>query len=110
MAIQNSRWSFPPHDRQWFDLVSENFDILPLFCFRYNKTNVTSHSTWMSYLSTVHSSHANDLMIRFPYLCFFSCHQEEVTLQFGAKSVDKKDVFGKSDPFLVFSKQADDLR
>jgi len=30
--------------------------------------------------------------------------QDEVTLQFGASKLDKKDFFGKSDPFLVFSR------
>ena len=30
--------------------------------------------------------------------------QDEVTLQFTAAKLDKKDFFGKSDPFLTFSR------
>jgi len=30
--------------------------------------------------------------------------QDEVTLQFCASKLDKKDLFGKSDPFLLFSR------
>ncbi|EEC13239.1 copine, putative, partial [Ixodes scapularis] len=37
-----------------------------------------------------------------------SCFQEVVTMQWSAKKLDKKDFWGKSDPFLVFLKSNED--
>ena len=36
--------------------------------------------------------------------------QDVVTLQFNGKKLDKKDFFGKSDPFLVFYRCNEDNR
>lgn len=47
-------------------------------------------------------------------LCYctllFNCLQDVVTLQFNGKKLDKKDFFGKSDPFLVFYRCNEDNR
>ena len=41
-------------------------------------------------------------------LLFFP--QDVVTIQFNGKKLDKKDLFGKSDPFLVFYRCNEDNR
>ena len=43
-------------------------------------------------------------IIKYVMNCPFSCYQDEAMLQFCAMKLDKKDIFGKSDPFLVFSR------
>lgn len=36
------------------------------------------------------------------------CLQDYATMQFGANKLDKKDFFGKSDPFMVFYRSNED--
>ena len=44
------------------------------------------------------------------YLIIVAMFQEEMTLQFDGQKLDKKDFFGKSDPFLVISRSNEDGR
>lgn len=39
---------------------------------------------------------------------FFLCLQDSATMQFCANKLDKKDFFGKSDPFMVFYRSNED--
>ena len=43
-------------------------------------------------------------------LSLLFCPQDVVTIQFNGKKLDKKDLFGKSDPFLVFYRCNEDNR
>ena len=43
----------------------------------------------------------------FYFVCFFAL-QDIVTMQLCANKLDKKDFFGKSDPFLVFYRSNED--
>lgn len=45
------------------------------------------------------------LFLKYISLC---CLQEEAQIKMKAEGVDKKDFFGKSDPFLVFYKVNED--
>lgn len=42
------------------------------------------------------------------YLVVFPLFQDVATMQFCANKLDKKDFFGKSDPFLVFYRSNED--
>lgn len=42
------------------------------------------------------------------FTCMYFAHQESVLMQFCGNKLDKKDFFGKSDPFLAFYRTNED--
>ena len=64
------------------------------------------HNTW-NILVVYKSSYKNKYVYLFHTTAFF---QDIVNLQFCGRKLDKKDFFGKSDPFLTISRCNEDGR
>ena len=65
----------------------------------------------MNYAKCCGISHGLSYFTFFAYCELYKlawCTQDSVMIQFHARKLDKKDFFGKSDPFLVFSRANDD--